>query len=76
MKTRFQSLLFQILNLCRYAVVLPVSAKEALKAKLAGKSLDPTGFGNLEDYLLSFLGGGGGGGDAGAPGGSRWGGAR
>ena len=40
--------------------VLPVSAKQALKAKMSGQSLDATGFGDLEDYLLSFLGSGGG----------------
>lgn len=39
--------------------MLPVSAKEALKAKLGGSSLAPSGFGDLEDYVLSFLGGGG-----------------
>lgn len=45
--------------------VMPVSAKEALKAKIRGESLNPSGFGDLEDYLLSFLGGGKGGSRAG-----------
>ena len=41
--------------------VLPVSAKQALNRKLAGESMSDTGFDDLEDYVLSFLGGGGGG---------------
>ena len=42
------------------AAVMPVSAKAALAAKRTGGSLQDTGFVELEDYVLSFLGGGGG----------------
>jgi len=42
--------------------VLPVSARRALKAKQESASLTPSGFDALEEYVLSFLGGGGGGG--------------
>ena len=44
------------------AAVMPVSAKAALAAKRTGAPLENTGFTELEDYVLSFLGGGGGGG--------------
>ena len=40
------------------AAVMPVSAKAALAAKRTGAPLDDTGFSELEDYVLSFLGGG------------------
>ena len=43
--------------------VMTVSAKDALRRKLDGRSLDGSGFDQLEEYVLSFLGGGGGGGD-------------
>ena len=43
--------------------VMTVSAKDALRRKLDGRSLDGSGFDELEEYVLSFLGGGGGGGD-------------
>ena len=39
--------------------VMPVSAKDALKRKQEGRSLDGSGFDELEEYVLSFLGGGG-----------------
>jgi small GTP-binding protein len=39
--------------------VAPVSAKAALAAKKNGTPLSETGFDELEDYVLSFLGGGG-----------------
>jgi small GTP-binding protein len=41
------------------AAVMPVSAKAALAAKRTGAPLTNTGFVELEDYVLSFLGGGG-----------------
>ena len=37
--------------------VMPVSAKDALAAKLRSEPLAPSGFDALEDYVLSFLGG-------------------
>ena len=39
--------------------VMTVSAKDALRRKLDGRSLDGSGFDQLEEYVLSFLGGGG-----------------
>jgi small GTP-binding protein len=39
--------------------VMPVSAKNALERKQKGRSLDGSGFDELEEYVLSFLGGGG-----------------
>ena len=39
--------------------VMPVSAKSALAAKKNGTPLSATGFDKLEEYVLSFLGGGG-----------------